>query len=122
MKRDIKLLLIGSLLGVFISSVGFLCKYYYFDPRLEDRIFKRTLNNELLTEVSQAYADVQLTNDSIISFFSDNYGFQAYQIDSIYSKYYEKLQKIKTLNSKLASFGNNKQIKFSKMFLEQLWG
>lgn len=119
-KNNYREFIIPTIISTAISIFGFLIYNYYFLPNNVKKEIKRDMYMQLLSETSIIYDEVNSNNNSILSDFS-TYGLQSNDLDSMMKKYYESIKKVKSLNSKLRSMGNEEQIKFNKDFLEMLW-
>lgn len=119
-KDNYREFIIPTVISTAISIVGFLIYNFYFLPNNIHKEFKRDMYMQLLSETSIIYDQVNSSNNAILSEFS-TYGLQSKDLDSVMKQYYENIKKVKSLNSKLRSMGNEEQIKFNNNFLEELW-
>lgn len=112
--------IVPTIISTTISILGFLIYNFYFLPINVKNEVKRDMYIQLLSETSLIYDHVNSTNTAIISDFS-SYGLQSKDLDTMMNKYYINIKKVESLDSKLRSMGNEEQISFNKVFLEELW-
>lgn len=117
MEKEWKILIATTVLG----ATAFLLTHFVFDPAAENKKYITEVQNNLLIKASAQLSRVATKNDLIISFLDKNYALGSRQLDSLHAAILESIYGLKTMHAEIKSFGDDEEIEFTKLCIDNLW-
>ncbi|WP_418640330.1 hypothetical protein [Sulfurimonas sp. ST-27] len=103
-RKDIVLLIVGTLLTAIIGSIGYISKIEYFDKKNKTELYIIEKHKELFDEGTGVIKNTKKTYKKLIHLLKKNYGLTPQEYEKIYKDFWDAKLKIIEYRNKLEKF------------------